>query len=99
MAVQSTLAYFATALIVWLTSVIVYRRFFHPLAKIPGPFLAAITHFYIVKFNLFSEKSQFYLQVENLHQQYGKCEISSGLAVLHLAETEALNRTRCSDIT
>lgn len=58
--------------IVYLVSVALYRRFFHPLAKIPGPFLAAITHFYIVKYNLFSPRSQFYLQVEKLHQQYGK---------------------------
>jgi hypothetical protein len=72
MTTQSTLAYFITAIGVWLISVVVYRRFFHPLAKIPGPFLAAVTHFYIVKFNLFSGRSQFYLQVERLHQQYGK---------------------------
>ncbi|PMD16499.1 cytochrome P450 [Hyaloscypha hepaticicola] len=50
---------------------VVYRRFFHPLAKIPGPFWASITYYYIVKYNLFSERSQFYLQVEKLHQKYG----------------------------
>jgi hypothetical protein len=66
------LTYSVTAVLVWMTTVVVYRRFFHPLAKIPGPFLAAITHFYIVKYNLFSGRSQFYLQVEKLHQQYGK---------------------------
>lgn len=63
------------AIVIYLTSLVVYRRWFHPLAKIPGPFWASVTHFYIVKYNLFSEKSQFYLQVEKLHQQYGmqKC--------------------------
>jgi hypothetical protein len=40
-------------------------------AQIPGPFWASVTRFYIVKYNLFSERSQFYLQVEKLHQQYG----------------------------
>jgi hypothetical protein len=63
---------FSAIVTVWLVSVAVYRRFFHPLANIPGPFLAAITHFYIVKFNLFGPRSQFYLQVEKLHREYGK---------------------------
>jgi hypothetical protein len=62
----------STVVTVWLISVAVFRRFFHPLAKIPGHFLAAITHFYIVKFNLFGPRSQFYLQVEKLHREYGK---------------------------
>jgi hypothetical protein len=60
-----------SAIVIYVTSLVVYRRWFHPLAKVPGPFWASITHFYIVKYNLFSERSQFYLQVEKLHQQYG----------------------------
>jgi hypothetical protein len=38
-------AYFVTAILVWLTSLVIHRRFIHPLAKIPGPFWASITHF------------------------------------------------------
>jgi hypothetical protein len=64
-------AYLISTVVVYGTSLVVYRRWFHPLAKIPGPFWASVTHFYIVKYNLFSERSQFYLQVEKLHQQYG----------------------------
>jgi hypothetical protein len=67
------LLFLCTAVIAWLAAIVLYRRLFHPLAGIPGPFLAAITHFYIVYFNLFNGKSQFYLQVEKLHRQYGKC--------------------------
>jgi hypothetical protein len=59
------------AVVIYITSLVVYRRWFHPLAQIPGPFWASVTHFYIVKYNLFSERSQFYLQVEKLHRQYG----------------------------
>lgn len=58
-------------IIILVSSLVVYRRWFHPLAKIPGPFFASITHYYIVKFNLFSKRSQFYLQIEKLHQRYG----------------------------
>lgn len=61
-----------SAIILWVSSTVIYRRWFHPLAKIPGPFWASVTHFYIVKYNLFSKRSQFYKQVEKLHQQYGK---------------------------
>jgi hypothetical protein len=68
---SALLAYCVAAVLVWITSLAIYRRFFHPLAKIPGPFWASITHFYIVKYNLFSGRSQFYLQIEKLHQQYG----------------------------
>lgn len=64
-------AYVVSALVIYVTSLVVYRRWFHPLSKVPGPFWASITHFYIVKYNLFSERSQFYLQVEKLHQKYG----------------------------
>jgi hypothetical protein len=37
---------------------------------IPGPFWPSITQYYVVKYNLFNGRSQFYLQVEKLHQQY-----------------------------
>jgi hypothetical protein len=69
--VPSLLAYLVTAALVWITNLVIYRRFFHPLAKIPGPLWASITHYYIVKYNLFSGRSQFYLQIEKLHEKYG----------------------------
>lgn len=47
-------------------SVCIYRRFFHPLAKIPGPFLPAVTKLYQSTYN-----RRYYLQIENLHQKYG----------------------------
>jgi hypothetical protein len=68
--VPTLLAYLVTAALVWVTNLVIYRRFFHPLAMIPGPFWPSITHYYVVKYNLFSGRSQFYLQVEKLHQQY-----------------------------
>lgn len=44
----------------------IYRRYFHPLAKIPGPFLPAVTKLYQSYFNC-----RYYLEIERLHQKYG----------------------------
>jgi cytochrome P450 len=44
----------------------IYRRYFHPLAKIPGPFLPAVTKIYQSVFNC-----RYYLEIERLHQIYG----------------------------
>lgn len=49
-----------------ITTTCIYRRFFHPLAKIPGPFLPAVTKLYQSYFNC-----RYYLEIERLHQQYG----------------------------
>jgi len=44
----------------------IYRRFFHPLAHVPGPFLSAVTKLYQSYYN-----RRYYLQIEKLHAQYG----------------------------
>ena len=44
----------------------VYNRFFHPLAKVPGPFLASTTYLYQSYYNC-----RFYLKIEELHKKYG----------------------------
>ncbi|KAK2836963.1 hypothetical protein FQN49_006545 [Arthroderma sp. PD_2] len=56
--------------LVWYTVVVVYRIVFHPLAHIPGPFLAKATNLYSFYFNGILD-GKFYLQVEKLHEIYG----------------------------
>ncbi|KAL6915276.1 hypothetical protein FSST1_006771 [Fusarium sambucinum] len=51
-------------------SVIIYRLYFHPLAKVPGPRLAAVTWLYQTYYS-FIGGSRFYLQIEKLHEIYG----------------------------
>ncbi|KAJ5099918.1 benzoate 4-monooxygenase cytochrome P450 [Penicillium argentinense] len=48
----------------------IYRLFFHPLRKIPGPKLAAITHVYEFYYNCVRD-GRYIFQIEKMHQKYG----------------------------
>lgn len=49
----------------------VYRIYFHPLRKIPGPKLAAATH--LVEFYYDVVKGGMYLwEIEKMHEKYGR---------------------------
>ena len=58
--------------LVYLVSVVIYRRYFHPLAKIPGPFLPAVTTLYGLYYF-----ERYYRKIDELHKTYGK-ELSIG---------------------
>ncbi|KAL7957942.1 cytochrome P450 [Trichoderma compactum] len=51
------------------TSVFVYRAFFHPLQKVPGPFWARVSRFYAMGKMIQSRKG--YQDIQKLHQKYG----------------------------
>lgn len=51
-----------------LVSYIIYERYFSPLAKVPGPFLASFTNFWWVRTVL---KRQQHLDSLALHEKYG----------------------------
>lgn len=56
--------------IAWFIGVVGYRAFFHPLAKVPGPPLAALTYLYIFYHNV-GKTSRLYAHIEKLHEKYG----------------------------
>jgi cytochrome P450 len=56
----------ASIVLLHITTTCIYRRFFHPLARIPGPFLPAVTKLYQSYYNC-----RYYLEIERLHDQYG----------------------------
>jgi hypothetical protein len=64
--VDHKVLFLAGLLVVYMTSVCIYRRLFHPLAKVPGPFLPAVTKLYQSYYN-----RRYYLQIEQLHKRYG----------------------------
>jgi len=68
--ISKILFYSAVLIPSWILYVVVHRLFFHPLARIPGPKLAAFTFLYQTYFS-FKDGSRFYKQVGLLHKKYG----------------------------
>lgn len=54
----------------------VYRLFFHPLRKFPGPKLGAISHLYEFYYDVIYNGSYLF-KIEQLHQKYGKRPITT----------------------
>jgi len=72
LAVSTPLALYAAApaLLVWIVVVAAYRRFFHPLAGVPGPFLPSVTRLCLWYHN-FIRDGQYYKKIEEMHARYG----------------------------
>lgn len=70
-AMNQALWLFALTFLTYLLYLAVYRLYFSPLAKIPGPKLAALTGAYEMYYDLV-EKARFPWKIEELHQQYGR---------------------------
>jgi hypothetical protein len=51
---------------------VVYRLWFHPLAKFPGPKLAALTTWYEGYYDYVRYHGRFTFQLASLHEKYGK---------------------------
>lgn len=51
---------------------VVYNLYFHPLAKFPGPKLAAASHLYEFYWSVVRD-GQFIWVLERLHKEYGTC--------------------------
>ncbi|GKZ51265.1 hypothetical protein AbraIFM66951_005312, partial [Aspergillus brasiliensis] len=60
----------ASFLVVYIIGLVLYRLFLSPLAKFPGPRLAAATGLYETYYDVIRD-GQFTWQIERLHQKYG----------------------------
>ncbi|KAK3312883.1 cytochrome P450-like protein [Apodospora peruviana] len=67
--VQLWLGLFVIAGFVYTTCLVIYRLFFHPLAKYPGPFLAKFTDAYML---YHAWKGDRHLEFWRMHEKHGK---------------------------
>lgn len=65
------IAFSAFSLTVYLTGLGVYRLYFSPIAKFPGPKLAAVTLWYEFYYGVM-KRGQYTWKIAELHKQYGK---------------------------
>ena len=68
----------AATIALYCASVALYRVFFHPLAKFPGPKLAAITRWYEAYYDLILE-GQYTFRIAEMHKTYGTFSSYSSL--------------------
>ncbi|KAK4655496.1 hypothetical protein QC762_302900 [Podospora pseudocomata] len=54
----------------WMATTVIWRLYFHPLSRFPGPKLTAVTLWYEFYWNVV-KKGQFMWRVEEMHQRYG----------------------------
>lgn len=71
------------------------RLYFHPLAQIPGPVLAALTDYYVTYYDIVKDGKMVH-QLEKLHHQYGEHHLPR--ACKH-SNDACVTRTRRSDRT
>jgi hypothetical protein len=69
---ESTAASVVVVFATWIIGRIVYRLTLHPLAKFPGPKLAAITHWYEGYHDIVL-KGRYIFEVGEMHKKYGVC--------------------------
>jgi len=77
----TNLPWLAAGFLVWLGALAAYRLYLSPLAKFPGPKLAALTGWYETYYDCMKDGS-FWIQIEQFHRQYGMRPISHSLATI-----------------
>ena len=80
MAVTAVNAFLWTsaAIFIYQGSLVIYRLLFHPLARFPGPKLAAATHWWECIQDIFAGQGGDYVnQVERMHNDYGVWALES----------------------
>lgn len=69
------------AFVFYRASKVVYNLYFHPLAKFPGPKLAAASHLYEFYWSIVRD-GEFIWALERMHKKYGEC-VRQNIAALY----------------
>lgn len=92
---DSPIAFCAVVTAVWFVYFVglgVYRLTLHPLARFPGPKLAAFTYWYETYYEVLkSPGGQFLFQYHRLHDEYGECILSGS--------TQAIPKLRLASLS
>lgn len=63
-------------IIFYAVGIVLYRLFFSPIAKFPGPKLAAATSWYEIYYDVV-KKGKYLFEIEKMHEKYGMYYIFS----------------------
>lgn len=66
-----SLSTFALCTIVYVGYLVIYRLYLTPLAAIPGPFLAKVSHWYEFYYD-FVHTGKYYERIREMHDKYGQ---------------------------
>ncbi|OAG01866.1 cytochrome P450 [Paraphaeosphaeria sporulosa] len=86
----------AAVLVVYFASLAFYRLYLHPLAKFPGPKLAAITRWYELYYDVIRE-GQYTFKIAELHKVYGRPIIRISPHELHILDHTFYEKLYCHE--